>query len=182
MRDTKTGQFVERDFAGFCVGKLTVLKKTGKRDKWGYSIWKVKCECGNIVDRSCQRFTSANPIQSCGCGPRGRKPTMTHAEALYKKHQFSAKARNLSFELDQPAHEKLTSSDCTYCGEKPSNRPHPYLHIKMVHNGIDRIDPSLGYVLGNVASCCPTCNFAKGTMNGVEFKEWVAKVYSHMNQ
>jgi len=182
MRNTKTGQFASRDFTGVRSGKLTVVRATGERDKWGYALWEMACDCGNTIIRTCQRLTLAKPMQSCGCAPRGRTPRQSHVEAMYKRHQHAAKARKLAFEIADAEHAKLIASDCAYCGAKPTNRPHPYLRVKMIHNGIDRIDPALGYVPGNVAPCCPTCNFAKGTMTGVEFKAWVARVYGHLHR
>ena len=29
------------------------------------------------------------------------------------------------------------------------------------HNGIDRIDNNKGYFIGNINSCCATCNYLK---------------------
>lgn len=158
-----------------------MTKPTGEKNKWGYAMWEAACDCGNTIIRSAQKFTAVKPIRSCGCGPRGRTPKQSHLEALFKRHKHAAKARNLAFEIDPKTHGELINAACAYCGIEPSNRPHPYLRVRMVHNGIDRIDPALGYVPGNVAPCCPTCNFAKGTMTGDEFKAWVARAYTHLH-
>ena len=47
-------------------------------------------------------------------------------------------------------------------------------------NGIDRVDPDYGYTFDNVAPCCSKCNFAKHSMQEIEFFEWVRKVYEHI--
>lgn len=53
---------------GFQVGKLTVLKDTGKR-KNGYTIWLCQCSCGKSTEldtRALQRGTKTD----CGCETR----------------------------------------------------------------------------------------------------------------
>lgn len=50
---------------GYCVGKLTVVGKTGQH-KGGYTVWRCRCECGRdiLLDTRClQRGT----ITDCGC-------------------------------------------------------------------------------------------------------------------
>lgn len=44
----------------------------------------------------------------------------------------------------------LIKGDCAYCHRSPTT-----------WFGIDRIVPSLGYVIGNVVSCCYDCNLDK---------------------
>jgi hypothetical protein len=46
----------------------------------------------------------------------------------------------------------------------------------MYLNGIDRIDSKLGYVEGNVVSCCKICNSAKGDLTLAEFENWINKM------
>jgi len=71
----------------------------------------------------------------------------------------------LPFELEKEAFEKLVFSECYYCGAPP----------KPV-NGIDRVDNRLGYLSGNVVSCCRRCNRAKDDMTVEEFLGWVEKL------
>ena len=42
------------------------------------------------------------------------------------------------------------------------------------------VDPDYGYTFDNVAPCCSKCNFAKHSMQEIEFFEWVQKVYEHI--
>jgi hypothetical protein len=48
--------------------------------------------------------------------------------------------------------------------------------------GLDRIDSSRGYELGNVRACCRKCNVAKNDMTEQEFRDWVAKVYERFEK
>jgi 5-methylcytosine-specific restriction endonuclease McrA len=49
-----------------------------------------------------------------------------------------------------------------------------------IYNGLDRIDSNLGYSVANCVPCCTKCNYAKGNMTLLEFKEWLSKAYNHM--
>ena len=180
MRNTSTGRFESRDFTGFRSGKVTAIRPTGEHDKWGYALWDMACDCGNIFVRPCQILTAVNPIQSCGCGPRGRTPKQSHHDALFKKHRQNAISRGLSFDLDVETHRRIIISPCAYCGAEPIERPHPYMKARITSNSIDRIDSGKGYTIDNCVPACVTCNTAKMSMPVGHFREWVARVYAHM--
>jgi hypothetical protein len=80
--------------------------------------------------------------------------------------------RGLAFDLTDDVIEELCRRPCAYCGISPATEINGY-----IYNGIDRIDPSIGYLAGNVAPCCKYCNVAKRTMNRDEFFAWVEQVY-----
>ena len=46
-------------------GRLIVLNLTG-RDKWGQSLWRCECECGNIAKVRGRDLRTGNSL-SCGC-------------------------------------------------------------------------------------------------------------------
>lgn len=58
----------------------------------------------------------------------------------------------------------LLRSDCVYCGLKAAN-------------GIDRVDNAKGYITGNCAACCGTCNKLKWTQSTLVFFEKVKTIY-----
>jgi hypothetical protein len=66
------------------------------------------------------------------------------------QYQYKAKKKRVPFELTHEYFYTLTKGDCAYCHRSPST-----------WFGIDKIVPSLGYVIGNVASCCYDCNVDK---------------------
>ena len=72
-----------------------------------------------------------------------RKPSMFQ----YKK---SAEKRKVPFELTKDDFDTLIKGKCEYCHRAPNT-----------WFGIDRIMPSLGYVLKNVVTCCWDCNLDK---------------------
>ena len=67
----------------------------------------------------------------------------------YKEYQQSAAHRNHEFKLSYVEFMHFWRVPCHYCEG----------HIETV--GLDRLDNSVGYIEGNVISCCETCNKMK---------------------
>lgn len=65
-------------------------------------------------------------------------------------YKMRAKNQGVSFDLSKEDFDVLVVGDCKYCHRRPDT-----------WFGIDRVDPSLGYVLDNVVSCCYDCNIDK---------------------
>ena len=96
------------------------------------------------------------------------------AGALYRLYYLRAKERGLEWDIDPSQFMGIVLAPCLYCGNKASN------HSKgFASNGIDRIDNSLGYVRGNVAPCCKTCNAMKSALSTEEFTSHIKKVASY---
>lgn len=72
-----------------------------------------------------------------------QKPSMWN----YKRN---AEKKGVPFELTKEDWERLVKGSCEYCKRSPTT-----------WFGVDRVVPSLGYVLGNVVSCCYDCNLDK---------------------
>jgi hypothetical protein len=88
-----------------------------------------------------------------------------------KQYQADAKKRGLEFLLDPRLFEDLVKDNCFYCGAAPT----PI-------NGVDRVDNSLGYFLGNVVTACRMCNRAKDTHSKKHFEEWAVRVAERMTK
>lgn len=74
--------------------------------------------------------------------------------------------------------------DCYYCGESPKKSSNQVIKSRgnineppLYYNGVDRLDPGLGYVIGNVVPCCSKCNYMKHVSTEEEFYQQVKKVY-----
>jgi hypothetical protein len=184
--------------------KLTVLEKLDKRAKFGGVYWKCACDCGNITNVETRSLRSGS-VKSCGCLQKKfasenikkmreakvkNRYNYTNEEMLYRKlysnYKSIAKSRKLEFELGLDYFIKLVNDNCIYCGEKCShiysgkalstkNRKDSFI----LYNGIDRVDNSLGYIDGNVVTCCETCNRAKLKMSEQDFLSWIERVYNH---
>ncbi len=96
----------------------------------------------------------------------------------WTSHLTGVRYRLLVNELTPDAYLAMARQDCAYCGASPQ----PRIMAKrwpVSLNGIDRIDNSIGYVAGNCAPCCSTCNKLKGTLSGEQFRTHIRKMYVH---
>jgi len=87
----------------------------------------------------------------------------------YSALKTQAKLRGLQLKLTFEQYSKLANKKCFYCGGK----------LSPCAVGLDRIDSSKGYILGNVRTCCKACNLAKNSLSEKDFKRWVKKIYRH---
>lgn len=114
-------------------------------------------------------------------------PGHAGAMRLYEMYRRRCLKRGLGFNLTFEQMRCLTSQNCHYCGEPPSM---VYIHQfdrserarkngEYIYNSLDRVDNSLGYVVGNSRPCCHACNMMKRTMGEDEFKRQIARIYHH---
>ena len=85
----------------------------------------------------------------------------------WNSYRCNAKRRGLLFNISREYFDKLLYDDCYYCGG--FGNP----------NGIDRIDNSIGYIEGNVVSCCRFCNLMKRDYSLEMFINHIEKIHSH---
>jgi hypothetical protein len=159
-------------------------------------MWKCRCECGKekLVLATCLR--SGN-TKSCGCLQKewcrknaarannaavkarylGKNVSLVNFQ--FRHYRIRAKQKGIEFNLSREEFEELIRSVCFYCGEEPKQR----LALRRINNqdvllrnGVDRIDPNVGYVKGNVVACCWRCNRAKGNDTRERFYEWATRL------
>lgn len=167
--------------------KFNKLTATGYSHvgKNGQRYLEFRCKCGNKVVRSACRVRSGK-VRSCGCLRReitikqfGLFPGQAAIRAVMNDYRQSSKRRNLVFKLTEKFFRHTTQKDCFYCGQKPSTvRKLKSDTGEFVHNGLDRVDSSKGYVENNVVPCCPVCNRAKGDMKQKDFYEWIQRAHN----
>jgi len=103
---------------------------------------------------------------------------------LWNRYKNMAKKRNLIFRLTKGHFAELITDACFYCGKSPSkilkgwNYQTKKLEI-FKYNGIDRIDSTQGYELGNCVPCCWRCNMMKSNMSYKNFKKHIKKIYHY---
>jgi hypothetical protein len=184
-----------KDLAGKRFGMLIVTKFAGVRRctygrKTTEAMWECLCDCGKTKVSTCKSLTAGH-CKSCGCikwrglMQLGDTPQtkLRYGEArcndLFTSYKRSARARNITFELQKEDFKLLTKGSCFYCGVEPKQviSAGKSCYGSYVYNGIDRVDNTAGYVTGNVRSCCKACNTAKSTMTEQEFYAWVERVY-----
>jgi len=97
---------------------------------------------------------------------------------LYRRYQ----RRNKEFLLTLDEFKEITSKKCHYCGCDPSMMSYKNGKDQMyIHNGIDRINSTLGYMKDNVVPCCGLCNMMKFTYDTKTFLNHVMKIANYQS-
>lgn len=169
---------------GSKYNRLTVVKFDHK-DKRFRRYYLFRCDCGIEKVIHGAAVTSGN-TKSCGCfGKESRtnkrlpnnKGVINHIILQYKRH---AKGRGLAWNLTYDQVAEIIQEPCFYCGTMHSNhKVTKNCQEGYDHNGIDRVDSSIGYEPRNVVPCCKTCNYAKSNMTQKDFISWAIRVAEH---
>lgn len=175
------------DLTGRVVGMLRVLSEAGRVFRNGKSLlaWRCECACGKQVD-VLGVYLARGTSRSCGCQKKKRGPykvprhrLATETAAINSiQSQYICRARRLGqdYTLTREQFIQLISVPCHYCGEENSAK-WVRRGRTFAYTGIDRVDSSLGYAMGNVVPCCTYCNRAKSNQTTAEFLERTRKVY-----
>lgn len=159
---------------GGIYGDLTVLAFIEYTEApGGHRVPKVECacRCGETTVVSFWDLKAGKTL-SCGGHPRYKDRSLPAFNTLYR-HTYRGRAlqKGLAFKLTEAEFRILTQRDCFYCGAKPRSKmvmsgKH---QSEYMYNGIDRVDNSIGYIIGNVVPCCFDCNHAKATLSQEQF-------------
>lgn len=168
------------DLAGQRFGKLFVVEGAA-RDGYGRARWRCMCDCGTGVVVAANNLKTGNTAACGGCRSAHNKlpPGTSAFNCLIWRYKLSAKKRGIAWGLDSSEFQRLTKEPCSYCASPPAQTIRNGRDI-YVFNGVDRISSASGYVHGNVAACCKTCNYAKGTMELEAFRAHVARMFAKM--
>jgi len=178
-----------KDETGKVYGKLTVLSRE-ENTKFGTARWLCRCECGNTIVINAGTLRNGRQ-KSCGCIKGGvkRGGNIIYSKALSSIRNTSNK-KNIPCCLNLGDVIKIMNDACAYCGQPPHDKKYAYHRTRKTEgiesdeylylNGIDRINPSGGYTIDNVISCCKYCNRAKSDLSVNEFKEHIIKIYNHL--
>ena len=170
---------------GHTFGKLTV--KSIYRDSKNRRYMTVcECSCGvtkpNVSFRNLQRGSATH----CGCSTDYSNMGLPSGESalntLIGSYKHNADTRKLVFSLSKEECVHLFQGDCYFCGLPPSEIHHRVGQKgNYIYSGIDRIDSTKGYVVGNVASCCTACNYLKSNRTNANFINHVKRIANHLN-
>uniref|UniRef100_A0A6M3JWE5 Putative HNH endonuclease n=1 Tax=viral metagenome TaxID=1070528 RepID=A0A6M3JWE5_9ZZZZ len=183
----KRGTPRHKDRTGQRFGRLVAIKFAG-RDKWRNSLWEWHCDCGNTkIIKLKNVLYGETKTRSCGClrkellSNRVRKGEGEASfNVLYKGYKFSAKRKQLDFELDKDSFRLLTQQPCFYCGREPSQiSGDAEANGLFIYNGIDRLDSTKGYIMDNCVTACGDCNLAKRRLTVEQFLDLVRRIYHY---
>lgn len=166
---------------GHSQGNLTVVSEVYSVRKSTLSTQRCVdclCECGNTAQVSVSRLASGK-AKSCGCLSKAvLESDISKYEAGFRAvlrvYKYSAKERGFDFSLSRETFEKLTTSNCVYCGITTCQFQTRFSDFK--YNGIDRVDNTLGYTEDNCVTCCKICNRMKDTLTVEDFKEHIKTI------
>lgn len=172
---------------GVVFGRLTIVCRQGTLPD-GSIKYLCTCKCGNphVVAGTVLRKGSS---RSCGCLVKENKgrtlytdreqPAFNQVIVAYKS---SATKRGVGWDLSSNNCRRLFKQPCFYCGDIETNCASHRPNSIYRYNGLDRVDPSLGYSIDNVVSCCFICNRAKNAMSMSDFKSWLNRITQHQSK
>ena len=197
--DGKRGQRY-KDLAGKRFGRLVAMEPVGRKEyinskgnRSGTIMWLCQCDCGNTHLVRSTDLTGGS-TQSCGCfyyevlhrhpGANRLPPGVSAFNQFFASYQRSAKKRGYSFELTEEVFRELVESPCYYCGDVKTSVRHAVVGTNGSYHciGIDRIDNMQGYTLENVRPCCKQCNIAKGILSEQDFRDWIYRAHTNLEQ
>ncbi|GAG11854.1 unnamed protein product, partial [marine sediment metagenome] len=152
------------------------LHDAGK-NKQNNVLWNCICECGQFKIVRAADLKNKH-TRSCGCEMGKSLPNgQASFNQLLNGYKQGAKKYGVKFELTNDEFRELTSSVCYYCGKKPKQMHRARRQNGVyVHNGIDRVDNSKGYIIDNCVSCCSICNHMKWNLNQKIFLNHVERI------
>lgn len=166
------------DKVGKRFGNLVVLERAPSPSR-GYINWLCECVCGaRVVRRASNLSNHTKPNASCGCKLKerltGNKHGRTHgltgtpAYVMWGRVKHRAKKNDIPFDLSYedieiPTHCPVLGIPLLFVPSKlrvPSdNSP-----------SLDRLDPSKGYVKGNVCVMSYRANMLKNNATAAELE------------
>lgn len=166
------------------VGKLTItdiIRHTHAHNNRLVAV--CKCDCNNIIEVLTTRL--GNRTTHCGCSRRKPSKKTEYGESAFKfllsSYKSNSRNKGFTFELDEDEFRRMVKDNCHYCGNPPSTIINKKgLNGEYIYNGIDRLDSNLGYLKGNVVTCCKTCNYLKSNYSYEEFLSIIFKIYKNI--
>lgn len=163
------------NISGKRFGSVLAIEPTDSRIH-GVVVWKCLCDCGNECFIPCNRLTYGT-TKSCGCARNKYQYGESSFNNLVSKYKYSARKRNIEWKLSSEECKSMFENNCHYCNTAPSKitTGNGY-NGDYTYNGIDRMNPTEGYIKSNCVSCCYICNRAKNNMTYNNFINWIQKL------
>jgi hypothetical protein len=182
---TREGRKPSVDLVGQKFGQLVatrrviVTKESGRKE----GVWLCLCDCGKETHVRCSALLNGN-TKSCGCY-RGRplESGRSARNSVLYRYKENARKANREWGLSDALFDGLTSADCHYCGNPPTNNHKLCTGFgEFRYNGIDRKDSRLGYTPDNVVPCCKVCQKAKSNLPYEVFTSLLIRGGGHLTK
>jgi len=145
--------------------------------------WDMLCPyCDSTFIAPTTRFKNSKSCYGCRGEVLKSYDETTTWDYLYHVVKGRKSSKEKGFELTKECFKRVSQMRCHYCDADTSwsNGYKPW-HPKIKINGLDRVDPLMGYFDNNVVACCKDCNTAKLDKTEREFISWLARVAAHQN-
>lgn len=118
-----------------------------------------------------------------GCEQCRPKTSLNIVERnFYAKIKYTAKHRQIHFDLTFEEFLSVLSNSCHYCSGPGVPRFNLDRTQQETYCGLDRVNSSLGYTYTNVVPCCYPCNRAKSDMGYINFVEWADRLANYRQE
>jgi hypothetical protein len=167
-----------RSLVGRMFGRLFV-KERFRDQEARLTFYYCVCKCGTPVPRVQHANLVSGGSESCGCLQREGVATRSRGgpgqavkTAVWWYYVRNARQRGHEWALDRTLFETLITSACYYCSRVGDMETVSEAGDVFPHNGVDRLDNSVGYTVANSVPCCKPCNQAKNDRSVDEFRDW----------
>lgn len=154
--------------------------KKENSNAWHWFMKCPFCDCQFIAPTT--KFKTAKSCYGCRGEALKSYNETTTMDYLYHVVKGRKASKEKGFGLTKECFYSLSAKPCHYCGAEPTetNGYKPW-HPKVMINGLDRIDPAVGYYDHNVVPCCKDCNVAKLDKTEEEFISWLRRLVKHQS-
>lgn len=94
---------------------------------------------------------------------------------IFSDYKYKANLKKAPFTILFDDFINMLEMRCSYCNRPPRNVKKRF-NMEFTYQGIDRIDPKLGYTKENTVPCCARCNSMKSSDNVLQFKKQIMKI------
>lgn len=143
--------------------------------------WDMLCPyCNQTFLAPTTRFKNSKSCYACRGEVLKSYRDSTTWDYLYHVIKGRKASQEKGFGLTKECFKKISKMNCYYCGASPTpTNGYKKWHPKIVINGLDRINPAVGYFDENVVACCKDCNTAKLDKTEEDFILWVKRIATH---
>jgi hypothetical protein len=153
-------------------------------------FYNIKClRCNTSSYMRSDRFTGVQKLNTCkNCRQENailiskkRATPESVYSSLYAHYKKAATNRSITFLISLEEFKNIIAKNCYYCGSEPNlsgtSKRYNKTDIQVKHNGVDRVDNSIGYIPDNCVPCCKFCNHMKRDYSKVDFLSHIKKIY-----
>lgn len=160
------------DLTGQTFGEWTVGNRF-RSERKGHVYWTCTCSCGIIKRVNAGDLKSGRSTKCTGCKGKGLRGAHHPINPVFSHIRGNAKKRKIPFEIDKYyAHEIFLTQKgrCALTGLLLKiERSHDETYYSSCTASLDRIDSSLGYIVGNVQWVYKPLNNMKWKLTQSEF-------------